>query len=153
MSFYEYKVLKSNGDSLAMNSFEGKKVLIVNTASRCGFTPQYEGLQKLYEENKESLVILAFPCNQFGAQEPGSDQEIGQFCEMNYNITFPILKKVDVNGDNAEPLFTYLKKELPGLMGTEQVKWNFTKFLIDEKGNPVKRFAPKDSPEDIKKYI
>lgn len=153
MSIYEYKVLNAKGEEQSMADYKGKKLLIVNTASKCGFTPQYQGLQALHEKHGDNLQILAFPCNQFGAQEPGTEEEIVQFCDLNFNVTFPIMKKVDVNGDNANPLFQYLKKAMPGLLGSEAVKWNFTKFLIDENGNPVKRFAPKDDPTEVESFL
>lgn len=153
MSVYEYKVLNAKGEEQSMADYKGKKLLIVNTASKCGFTPQYQGLQALHEKHGDKLQILAFPCNQFGAQEPGTEEEIVQFCDLNFNVTFPIMKKVDVNGDNANPLFQYLKKAMPGLLGSEKVKWNFTKFLIDENGNPIKRFAPKDDPSEVESFL
>lgn len=153
MSVYEYKVLNAKGEEQSLADFKGKKLLIVNTASKCGFTPQYQGLQALHDKHGDKLQVIAFPCNQFGAQEPGSEEEIVQFCDLNYNVTFPIMKKVDVNGDNADPLFQYLKKAMPGLLGSEAVKWNFTKFLIDENGNPVKRFAPKDDPKEVESFL
>ena len=129
MKFYDFLADLNDGPSVKMEEYKGKNVLIVNTASKCGFTPQYEGLQKIHAEN-DDLVVLGFPCNQFGAQEPGSDQEIQQFCDLNFSVNFPLFKKIDVNGDNTHPLFEYLKTELPGLMGTKKVKWNFTKFLF-----------------------
>jgi glutathione peroxidase len=136
-----------------MAQLKGKVVLIVNTASKCGFTPQYEGLQKLYEQYKEkNFVILGFPCDQFMHQEPGSMDEIKSFCALNYNIAFPMMWKIDVNGDNAEPLYTFLKEQKPGFF-SKRIKWNFTKFLIDRNGNVVKRFAPANVPEKLKKHI
>ena len=152
MKFYDFLADLNDGTSVKMEEYKGKNVLIVNTASKCGFTPQYEGLQKIHAEN-DDLVVLGFPCNQFGAQEPGSDQEIQQFCDLNFSVNFPLFKKIDVNGDNTHPLFEYLKTELPGLMGTKKVKWNFTKFLIDKDGNPVERFAPQTKPEEILEKI
>lgn len=148
MKFYDFEATLNNGETVKMEDFKGKNVLIVNTASKCGFTPQYEGLEKIHAEN-DDLVVLGFPCNQFGAQEPGSDEEIQQFCSLTYNVSFPLFKKIDVNGDNTHPLYVYLKEQLPGLMGTQKVKWNFTKFLIDKEGHPVERFAPQDKPEKI----
>ena len=150
---YDFKVTDINGQEKTLNEFKGKKLLIVNVASKCGFTPQYKGLEELYEKNKDSLVVLGFPCNQFGAQEPGSEEEIKSFCDLTYNVTFPMFSKVDVNGDNAHPLFDFLKEEAPGLMGSKAIKWNFTKFLVDEEGKVLKRFAPKDKPESIGKEL
>jgi glutathione peroxidase len=151
--FHELEAKLNNGQVQNFKDYEGKWVLIVNTASKCGFTPQYEGLEKLYGENKEKLEILAFPCNQFGAQEPGSADEIKEFCDLNFNVSFPLFDKVEVNGDSTHPVFTYLKKQLPGFMGTEKIKWNFTKFLVDPKGKPQKRFAPQDKPEKIGEFL
>ncbi len=136
-----------------MAAYEGKVVLIVNTASKCGFTPQYEGLEELYRKHKdEGLVILGFPCNQFGQQEPGGKQEIAEGCLINYGVCFPMFDKIDVNGDTAHPLFKYLKSELGGILGS-RIKWNFTKFLIDATGNPVKRYAPITKPEKLEPQI
>ncbi len=136
-----------------MDAFKGKVVLVVNTASQCGLTPQYEGLEELYRKHKdEGLVILGFPCNQFGNQEPGGRKEIEEGCLINYGVSFPMFDKVDVNGDNAHPVFRYLKSNLGGLFGS-RIKWNFTKFLVDADGNPVKRFAPITKPEKIEPYI
>ena len=130
--------------------YKGKALLIVNTASKCGFTPQYKGLEALYEKlHGKGLEILGFPCNQFGAQEPGSEKEIETFCEVNYGVTFPLFAKVDVNGDDAAPLYQYLKKAKPGLLGSEAIKWNFTKFLVDRKGNVVERYAPNAEPASL----
>ena len=129
-------------------------MLVVNTASECGFTPQYQGLEKLYEKlNGKGLEVLGFPCNQFGEQEPGTDKDIASFCERNYGVTFPMFGKVDVNGDDAAPLFKWLKKEQPGLLGSEAIKWNFTKFLLDRKGDVVARYAPNDTPESMQPDI
>ena len=133
-------------------------LLIVNTASKCGFTPQYKGLEALYQKYRaQGLEVLGFPCNQFGAQEPGTEDEIASFCEMNYGVTFPLFAKVDVNGDGAAPLYRHLKAAKPGLLGTEAIKWNFTKFLVDRKGTVVERFAPNDEPAalagDIEKLL
>jgi glutathione peroxidase len=139
-----------SGSSTPMESFNGKTLLIVNVASKCGFTTQYKGLESLYQEYKDrGFEILGFPCNQFGGQEPGTESEISEFCELNFGVSFPLFAKVDVNGDNAHPLYRYLKKAAPGLFGTEGIKWNFTKFLIDKNGQVVKRFAPQDTPEKI----
>jgi len=129
-------------------------LLIVNTASKCGFTPQYKGLQDLYKKHlNNGFEVLGFPCNQFGKQEPGNEEEISNFCTVNYNVTFPIFSKVDVNGPSAHPLFQYLTSSQPGLLGTEKIKWNFTKFLINNDGEPVKRFSPQTSPEQISTHI
>ncbi len=152
-SFYEFAARTIQGKEVSMEQYRGKVVLIVNTASKCGFTPQYEGLEKLHEQyNDRGLVILGFPCNQFGNQEPGSEQEIQNGCLINYGVTFQMFGKVEVNGDNAHPVFQFLKKKLPGLFGGK-IKWNFTKFLIDRDGNPVKRFAPVTKPEKMEKDI
>lgn len=156
-SIYDFSVATSSGEQ-SLADYKGKAVLIVNTASRCGYTPQYKGLQAIYEKyNKDGFEVLAFPCNQFGEQEPGDDTEIKSFCDMNYSITFPIFKKVDVNGKAAHPLYNYLKQEAPGLLGLKDIKWNFTKFLIDKDGKVVKRYAPMTEPsqieDDIKKLL
>jgi glutathione peroxidase len=150
---YDFKVTDIDGQEKDLSEYKGKKLLIVNVASKCGFTPQYKGLEELYESNKDKLVVLGFPCNQFGAQEPGSEEEIKSFCGLTYNVTFPMFSKVDVNGDNAHPLFDFLKEEAPGLMGSKAIKWNFTKFLVNEEGKVLKRFAPKDKPESIGKEL
>ncbi len=146
---YNFKVTDISGQEKTLEEYRGKKLLIVNVASKCGFTPQYKGLEEIYQANKDKLVVLGFPCNQFGGQEPGSEEEIKSFCEMTFNTTFPMFSKVEVNGDGAHPLFEYLKKEAPGLMGSKAIKWNFTKFLVDEEGKVLKRYAPKDKPESI----
>lgn len=149
-SIYEATVRDRAGKQIAMESFRGKVLLIVNVASRCGFTPQYKGLQKLYERSRErGLEILGFPCNQFGGQEPGSDEQIGQFCSLNYGVTFPVMSKIQVNGPDALPLYQFLKKKAPGLLGTEAIKWNFTKFLVDREGKVIARFAPNTTPDSI----
>jgi glutathione peroxidase len=136
-----------------MDSYKGKTVLVVNTASKCGFTPQFEGLEKLYKKYKDKdLVILGFPCNQFANQEPGDEKSIAQGCVLNYGVTFPMFSKIDVKGDNAHPIYKYLKNELRGFLGSE-IKWNFTKFLIDKNGKPIKRFSPSTKPEKIDKYL
>ncbi|HLP06486.1 MAG TPA: glutathione peroxidase [Paludibacter sp.] len=151
--FYSFTEKNLQGKAVSMESFKGKVVLVVNTASKCGFTPQYEGLEKLYKEYKgKGLVILGFPCNQFGGQEPGSPEEISNFCSLNYGVTFPMFSKIEVNGKNASPLYKYLKNELPGTFGNE-IKWNFTKFLIDREGKPVKRYASNVKPESIRTDI
>ena len=149
-SVYSFSCETNNGQPKSLGDYQGKVLLVVNTASKCGFTPQFEGLEKMYEQYKDKgLEILGFPCNQFGKQDPGSNAEIMEFCQLNYGVSFPMFAKVEVNGDAADPLFKYLKKAAPGLLGTEQIKWNFTKFLIDADGNVVKRYAPKDTPKAI----
>lgn len=145
---FSAKTIAGREESLA--AYKGKALLIVNVASKCGFTPQYEGLQKLYEVNRDKgLEILGFPCNQFGAQEPGDEKEIQNFCATNYGVTFPMFAKVDVNGEKTHPLYQFLKKERKGLAGSESIKWNFTKFLVDRQGEVVARFGPQDTPELI----
>ena len=145
-SIYDFTAKSLQGKDVALSEFRGKPMLIVNTASKCGFTPQYEGLEKLYREHQaHGLVVLGFPCNQFGAQEPGSEAEIGAFCQANYGVTFPMFAKIEVNGANAHPLYKYLKDKEPGLLGIEAIKWNFTKFLVDRKGKVVKRYAPRSA--------
>ena len=150
---YDFEVKLNNGEILKLADLKGSKVLLVNTASKCGFTPQYSGLQELYDEQAESLVVIGFPCNQFGGQEPDSDEEIQSFCQLNYDVGFPLSVKIDVNGDEAEPLFKFARAALPGLLGSTKIKWNFTKFLFDEEGEPVKRFAPKDKPDTIHEFL
>ena len=153
MNFYQFKAKSLQGKEISMKDYAGKVVLIVNTASKCGFTPQYEGLEKLYKDNKDKgLVILGFPCNQFANQEPGSAEEISKFCTLNYNVDFPMFMKIDVNGDKADPLYKYLKTELPGTMGNE-IKWNFTKFLLDRNGKPIQRYGSATKPENITEDI
>ena len=153
MSFYDFKAVSLQGKETEMNDFKGKVVIVVNTASKCGLTPQYEGLEALYEKYKDKgLVILGFPCNQFANQEPGGAKEIQEGCLINYGVTFPMFSKVDVNGDNAHPIFKYLKDELPGTL-TKKVKWNFTKFVVDKNGQPVKRFSPTTKPEKMEATI
>ena len=147
---YNISVKDIDMNSVDLRSYEGKTLLIVNVASKCGFTPQYKDLQNLYEKYQEQgLEVLGFPCNQFGAQEPGTNEEVKSFCNLNYNVSFRMFDKIDVNGSNASPLFKYLKHESPGIMGTEAVKWNFTKFLVNSDGKVVKRFAPKDGKSEI----
>lgn len=153
MSFYDFKVLSSDGKEYEFNQLKGKAVLIVNTASKCGFTPQYEGLEELYKQYKDKgLVILGFPCDQFAHQEPGSNSDIQQFCTINYGVTFPIMAKIDVNGKNADPLYVWLKEQTKGMLGSS-IKWNFTKFLVSKDGEKVKRFAPTVVPKDLVKDI
>lgn len=154
MSVYDFSVKTIRGETVSMAEYRGKVLLIVNVASQCGFTPQYKGLQELYEKYKDrGLVVLGFPCNQFGAQEPGTETEIAQFCETNYGVTFPMFAKIDVSGENAHPLYQFLCKEAPGILGTKAIKWNFTKFLVDREGNVIDRFASTDTPEDLEKHI
>ncbi|MGG3475979.1 glutathione peroxidase [Peribacillus frigoritolerans] len=158
MSIYEFEVNKINGETISLDEYKGKVMIIVNTASKCGFSPQYDDLQSLYVQYKEDgLVVLGFPCNQFLNQEPGDDLEIDSYCKLNHGVTFPMFTKVNVKGKEAHPLFSYLTENAPGVMGSKSIKWNFTKFLIDRNGNIVSRFAPKTKPlemeEDIKKLI
>ena len=149
-SVYDFSVKDIHGKTVKLDRYKGKVLLIVNTASKCGFTPQYKGLEALYQKLKgRGLEVLGFPCNQFGAQEPGSEQEIESFCEINYGVTFPLFAKIDVNGKDAAPLFQHLKEAKPGLLGSEAIKWNFTKFLVDRGGNVVERYAPKDDPASL----
>ncbi len=151
---YSYSVKGIDGTQKPMSSFQGKAMLIVNVASKCGFTPQYTGLEELYKKFKDrGLVILGFPCNQFGGQEPGSESEIQQFCELNFGVSFPLFAKIDVNGEKADPLFQYLKKAEPGILGTEGIKWNFTKFLVSKDGKVLKRYAPTVKPDELDKDI
>jgi glutathione peroxidase len=153
-SIYEYQVPTSSDDTKEMKDYAGKVLLIVNTASKCGFTKQYAGIEKLYEDyEKDGFEVLGFPCNQFGGQEPGDQTEINEFCTLNFNIKFPIFKKIDVNGNDALPLYEFLKTKAPGLLGSKAIKWNFTKFLVDRDGNVLKRFAPKDEPEKMRSDI
>jgi glutathione peroxidase len=151
---YDFTVDDIRGKPVSLGHYQGKVLLIVNTASECGFTPQYKGLEALYEKLRaRGFEVLGFPCNQFGAQEPGGEAEIATFCERNFGVTFPLFAKIDVNGDAAAPLYRYLKKEKPGLLGTESIKWNFTKFLVDRDGRVVARFAPNDTPESIERDV
>ena len=151
---YDFKANSLAGKPVDLSRYRGKVLLIVNTASECGFTPQYEGLEAVYQQFKdEGLEVLGFPCNQFGGQEPGSAEEIGTFCERNFGVTFPLFEKIDVNGDAAHPLFQHLKQEAPGLMGTQAIKWNFTKFLVRKDGSVYKRYAPQTKPEELMKDI
>lgn len=153
-SVYDFQAVDIKGKERSLADYKGQVLLIVNTASKCGFTPQFEGLQSLYSDlSDKGLTVLGFPCNQFLSQDPGDEQEIGQFCSMNYGVDFPMFSKVDVNGEDAHPLFNYLKKEARGLMGSEKIKWNFTKFLVNRNGEVVGRYAPKTKPEDIRKDI
>ncbi len=149
-NIYQFSAKNSQGDDIELSSYQEKVLLIVNTASHCGFTPQYKGLQNLYETFQvRGLEILAFPCNQFKQQESGSNEEIQQFCDLNFNIKFPLFAKIEVNGDNTHPLFSYLKQQAPGLLGSKAVKWNFTKFLVNRQGEVIKRYAPTTKPQDM----
>lgn len=152
-SIYDFSARSIDGHEVPLAQYKGKVLMVVNTASKCGFTPQYAGLEELYKQYKDrGLVILGFPCNQFGAQEPGAEAEIAQFCELNYGVTFPIFAKIDVNGPDAHPLFKFLKSEQSGLLGAiglGAIKWNFTKFLVDRSGKVVDRFAPATAPADL----
>jgi len=153
-SIYEFSAKTIDGREVSMKDFEGKVLLIVNTASKCGFTPQYSGLEALHKKyGPKGFAVLGFPCNQFGAQEPGDATEIANFCKLTYDVDFPLFAKVDVNGDSAHPLFQMLKKQAPGLLGSETIKWNFTKFLVDKKGNVLERFAPATKPEALGSLI
>ena len=156
MGFYDYKAVKMNGQEVSMEEYKGKVVLVVNTASKCGFTPQLKGLQELYDKyHEQGLEILGFPCNQFANQDPGDNSEISEFCSLNYGVTFTMFEKIDVNGDNAHPLYKFLKEEKHGLM--KAIKWNFEKFLIDKDGNVLERFGSTKTPDkiedDIKKLL
>jgi len=154
MSVYDFNAARLDGKDESLSDYRGQVLLIVNTASACGFTPQYAGLEALYGKlHGDGLTILGFPCNQFGAQEPGSAAEIGAFCQKNYGVTFPMFAKIEVNGANAHPLYKYLKDAKPGLLGTEAIKWNFTKFLIGKDGEPVARYAPNTKPEELEPPI
>ncbi|MFV0391945.1 MAG: glutathione peroxidase [Paludibacteraceae bacterium] len=152
-NFYDYKASTIQGNDVSMAEYKDKVVLVVNTASKCGFTPQFEGLETLYKKYKEKgFAILGFPTNQFAKQDPGSNEEILQFCQLNYNVTFPMFEKIEVNGKNTEPLFKYLKKAQPGSLG-KRIKWNFTKFLIGKDGKPLKRYGPTVKPEELEEDI
>ncbi len=152
-SIYDFEANKLNGEKIKLDAFKGKTMVVVNTASKCGLTPQYEGLESMYEKYKDQgLVILGFPCNQFGKQEKGDSDEIQEFCQVNYGVSFPMFEKIEVNGSNAHPIYKYLKSELGGFLGSK-IKWNFTKFVIDKNGKPVKRFAPTTAPEKMESYI
>ncbi len=154
MSIYEFSATNIKGQEVSLSEYEDKVILIVNTASKCGFTPQFEGLENLYAElEQQGLVILGFPCNQFGSQDPGADGQIEEFCQLNYGVSFPMFSKIEVNGNNAHPLYDYLKKQARGLMGSKTIKWNFTKFLVNREGEVVERYAPNDKPESIKSDI
>jgi glutathione peroxidase len=149
MGFYDYKAKNIYGEEVSMEKYKGKVVLVVNTASKCGFTPQFEGLEQLYREYKDrGLEVLGFPCNQFANQEPGTNEEVHQFCQLNYGVTFTMFEKIDVNGENAHPLYKFLTSQAKGILSSK-IKWNFTKFLIDAEGNVVKRYAPTVLPSQI----
>jgi len=149
-NFYDFEAISLQGKNVKMSDYSGKAVLVVNTASKCSLTPQYEGLEALYKEYKDQgLEILGFPCNQFGAQEPGSADEIGEFCQINYGVSFKMFEKIDVNGANTHPIFKFLKEEKGGILG-DDIKWNFTKFLVGKDGNVIKRYAPTTVPADLK---
>ncbi|HJU71787.1 MAG TPA: glutathione peroxidase [Paucimonas sp.] len=153
-SVYDFKADSLDGATVDLAQYRGKVLLVVNTASQCGFTPQYKGLEALYRQFRDKgFEVLGFPCNQFGAQEPGDADQIGAFCEKNYGVTFPLFDKIDVNGEHAHPLFRHLKSAAPGLMGTEAVKWNFTKFLVKKDGTVYQRYAPQTTPEELTRDI
>jgi glutathione peroxidase len=154
MSIYDIEARTIDGNVLKLDAFKGKVLLIVNVASKCGFTPQYAGLEQLYRKFKDrGFEILGFPCDQFGHQEPGDEAEIKQFCSLTYDVTFPMFGKIDVNGDHAHPLYQHLKREQPGVLGTQSTKWNFTKFLVDRNGKVLARYAPKDEPASLEQAI
>lgn len=154
MSIYDLSAKTIDGNDLSLSEYKGKVMLVVNTASKCGFTPQYEGLEELYRQYKDKgLVILGFPCDQFGHQEPGDEEEIKNFCSLTYDVSFPMFAKIDVNGDNTHPVYKYLKGEKAGLLGSQGIKWNFTKFLVDPEGKVVKRYAPTDKPASLAKDV
>ncbi len=151
---YDFNCDTIEGNPTTLNEYKGKVLLIVNTASKCGLTPQYKGLQKLHDDyQKQGFTVLGFPCNQFLSQEPGDESEIATFCETRFGVSFPLFKKIDVNGENTHPLYKFLKKEAKGLLGSENIKWNFTKFLINREGNVISRIAPKSEPKTIAKDI
>ena len=153
-SIYDFTCKDSSGNEISLSDYRGKTLLIVNTASKCGFTPQYDGLQSLQDQyDSEKFSVLAFPCNQFGGQEPGTDNEIQDFCSLNFNTTFPVFSKIDVNGENAHPLYKFLCSEKKGVLGSEKIKWNFTKFLINRDGNPIARYASTTTPDKISRDI
>ena len=151
---YDFEARQIDGQAIALSQFRGKVMLSVNTASQCGFTPQFGGLEQLHASYAgKGLVLLGFPCNQFGAQDPGTDSEIASFCQVNYGVTFPMMSKIDVNGASAHPLYKWLSAEAPGLLGSKAIKWNFTKFLVGRDGRVIKRYAPLDKPADLAKDI
>ena len=153
-TIYDFDAKTIDGDEQKLAAYKGKALLIVNVASKCGFTPQYKGLEALYEKFRDrGLVVLGFPCDQFGHQEPGDEEEIKSFCSLNYDVQFPLFSKIDVNGANTHPLYKYLKSEAKGLLGSEAIKWNFTKFLVGKDGKVVRRYAPTDTPQSIEKDV
>lgn len=154
MSIYQFSANTIDGQQVSLNDYQGKVLLIVNTASKCGFTPQFEGLEKLYQElHEQGLEILGFPCNQFGSQDPGTSGEIQEFCQLNYGVSFPMFEKIEVNGNDAHPLYRYLKGQAKGVLGSKAIKWNFTKFLVDQNGKTLKRYGSAEKPAVIKKDI
>ncbi len=154
MSIYDYSARLASGKEIHLSQYRGKPLLIVNVASQCGFTPQYQGLEALYKKYRDrGFTVLGFPCNQFGAQEPGDEKAIQEFCELNFGVTFPLFAKIDVNGDQAHPLYRYLTEAKRGFLGSKRIKWNFTKFLVDRDGVPAKRYAPTVKPEDLEKDV
>ena len=153
-TIYDFEALQINGQPVPLSTYRGKAMLIVNTASACGFTPQFAGLEELHQTyGPQGLVVLGFPCNQFGSQDPGSNDEIGAFCQRNYGVSFTMMEKIDVNGSGAHPLYQWLTKEAPGLLGSKAIKWNFTKFLVGKDGQVLKRYAPTDTPKSLAKDI
>ena len=151
---YDFEALSITGKPVSLEQYRGKPMLVVNTASACGFTPQFAGLEELHTTyGPKGLVVIGFPCNQFGAQDKGSNEEIASFCQLNYGVNFPMMAKIDVNGESAHPLYQWMSKEAPGLLGTKAIKWNFTKFLIGRDGQVVKRYAPTDTPQSIAEDI
>ena len=153
-TIYDFEARRMNGTTVPLEQYRGKALLIVNTASACGFTPQFGGLEALHEKyGQRGLAVLGFPCNQFGSQDPGSNEEIASFCQLNYGVTFPMMAKVDVNGPQADPLFKWITAGAPGLLGSKAIKWNFTKFLVGKDGQVIRRYAPTDKPEDMAKDI
>ncbi|WP_405108106.1 glutathione peroxidase [Paenibacillus sp. FSL K6-1217] len=154
MSVYDYEANTLRGQEESLSKYKGKVLLVVNTASKCGLTPQYKGLQEVYDKFKDrGFEILGFPSNQFAGQEPGESEDIAEFCEINYGVSFPMYEKINVNGDDAHPLFKYLSKEAPGVLGSKSIKWNFTKFLVDQEGRVLKRFSPQTTPDKIEEDI
>jgi len=153
-TIYDFEARQMDGTTVPLEQYRGKALLIVNTASACGFTPQFGGLEAMHEKyGQRGLAVLGFPCNQFGSQDPGSNEEIASFCQLNYGVTFPMMAKIDVNGPQADPLFKWITAEAPGLLGSKAIKWNFTKFLVGKDGQVIKRYAPTDKPEDMTRDI
>jgi len=153
-TIYDFEALSIDGQPVSLEQFRGQAMLIVNTASACGFTPQFAGLEKLHQTyGGKGLAVLGFPCNQFGSQDPGSNEEIGAFCQRNYGVSFPMMSKIEVNGADAHPLYRWLTAEAPGLLGSKAIKWNFTKFLVGKDGRVIKRYAPQDAPDKLTKDI